>query len=77
MFSQHVVHSLHFSYYGPGALLSLKDTIPFAGGSFTIDAEIEEMIGPVRRTDLIGATVKGIGSYLRLVHSAEDYAPAP
>src|SRR5690242_10885918 len=60
---------------------SVEDTVhPFADGSFTTDVEIEKMIGPVERTDLIGAAVKGIGGYLRLVHRAEDFflhAPAP
>jgi hypothetical protein len=74
MFSHHhVVHSLHSSYYGPGAVLQAEDTIlPFARGSLTTDTEIEEMIGPVRRTDLMGATARGVGAYLRLVYSAEE-----
>jgi hypothetical protein len=50
---------------------------PCADGPFTTDAEIEKMIGPVGRTDLIGATVKGIGGYLRLVHSAESLSAMP
>lgn len=62
MFSQHVGYSLHSSYYGPGAIPSVEDMIHlFAVGSFTTDAEIEEMIGPVRRTDLMGATGRGSG----------------
>jgi hypothetical protein len=78
MFSHHFDYSLHFAYYGADAVPSVEDTIhPFAEGSFTTDAEIEKMIGPVGRTDLIGAAVKGIGGYLRLVHSAEDFPPMP
>jgi hypothetical protein len=71
MFCHHVVYSLHCSYYGPGAVPSVEESIRPVG-AFTTDAEIENMIGPVRRTDLIGAAVKGIGGYLRLVHSAEE-----
>jgi hypothetical protein len=78
MFSHHFDYSLHFAYYGADAVPSVEDTIlPYAEGSFTTDAEIEKMIGPVARTDLIGATVKGIGGYLRLVHSAESLPPMP
>ena len=73
--------SYAFSYYGADAIPSVEDTIhsfhSFAHGLLTTDAEIERMIGPVERTDLMGATVKGIGSYLRLVHSAESLSPMP
>jgi len=50
---------------------------PCADGSFTTDAAIEKMIGPVARTDLMGATVKGIGGCLRLVYKAEDFSSIP
>jgi hypothetical protein len=50
---------------------------PCEDGSFTTDAEIEKMIGPVGRTDLIGATVKGIGGYLSLVYGAESLSAMP
>jgi hypothetical protein len=50
---------------------------PCANGSFTTDAEIEKMIGPTKRTDLLGAAVKGIGGYLRRVHSAERLSAMP
>jgi len=70
--------SLHFAYYGADAVPSAEDTIhSFAGGSVTTDAAIERMIGPVERTDLMGATVKGIGGYLRLVYKAEELPPTP
>jgi hypothetical protein len=75
MFSLNFDFSLHFAYYGADVV---EDTVhPFADGSFTTDVEIEKMIGPVGRTDLIGATVKGIGGYLRLVHRAEDFSSMP
>ena len=78
MFSLNFDYSLHFAYYGADAVPSVEDTVhPFADGSFTTDVEIEKMIGPVGRTDLIGATVKGIGGYLRLVHRAEDFSSMP
>jgi hypothetical protein len=35
------------------------------------------IIGPVKSTDLMGATVKGIGGYLRLVYKAEDFSSIP
>jgi hypothetical protein len=54
-----------------------RQEFPCADGSFTTDAEIEKMIGPVGRTDLMGATVKAIGGYLRLVHSAESLSAMP
>jgi hypothetical protein len=73
--------SLHFAYYGADAVPSAEDTIhsfhSFAHGLLTTDAEIERMIGPVARTDLMGATAKGIGGYLRLVYSADDFSPIP
>jgi hypothetical protein len=78
MFPHHDEYSLHFAYYGADAVPSIEDTIrPFAVGSFTTDVEVEKMIGPIRRTDLIGAAVKGIGGYLKLVHSAQDPSPMP
>ena len=46
-------------------------------GFLTTDAEIERIIGPLKSTDLMGATVKGIGSYLRLVYKAEHFSPIP
>jgi hypothetical protein len=60
-----------------GLVADEHQEFPCADGSFTTDAQIEKMIGPVRRTDLIGATVKGIGGYLRLVHSAESLSAMP
>jgi len=70
--------SLHFSYYGADAVPSVEDTIATrADGLLTTDAEIERIIGPVARTDLMGATVKGVGAYLRLVYKAEDFPPIP
>jgi hypothetical protein len=72
MFSHHVAYSLHCSYYGPGAVLEVEDPDPPAVGSLRTDTEIEKMIGPVRRNDLMGATARGVGAYLRLIHSAEE-----
>ena len=70
--------SLHFAYYGADAVPSTEDTIhSFVDRSVISDAAIERMIGPVERTDLMGATVKGIGGYLRLVYKAEDFSPIP
>jgi hypothetical protein len=73
--------SYAFSYYGADAIPSIEDTIhsfhSFAHGLLTTDADIERMIGPVERTDLMGATVKGIGGYLRLVYKAEDFSSIP
>src|SRR5215831_8217406 len=74
--------SLHFAYYGVGAVPSVEDTIhsfihSSPDGLLTTDAEIERMIGPVERTDLVGATVKGIGGYLRLVYKSEDFSSIP
>ena len=70
--------SLHFSYYGADAIPSVEHTIDtLADGSLTTDAEIERTIGPVARTDLMGATVKSVGAYLRLVYKAEDFSPIP
>ena len=69
--------SLHFRYYGADAIPSVENTIDTLAGLLTTDAEIERMIGPVARTDLMGATAKGIGSYLRLVYKAEDFSPIP
>ena len=60
-----------------GLVADEHQEFPYADGSFKTDAEIEKMIGPVGRTDLIGATVKGIGGYLRLVHSAERLSAMP
>ena len=45
-------------------------------GFLTTDAEIERIIGPLKSTDLMGATVKGIGSYLRLVYKG-IFPPSP
>jgi hypothetical protein len=86
MFSHHVVHSLHCSYYGPGAVLEVEDPDPpvnqrrgsralaevIGVGSLRTDTEIEKMIGPVGRNDLMGATARGVGAYLRLIYSAEE-----
>ena len=69
--------SLHFWYYGADAVPSVEDTIDTLAGSFTTDAEVARMIGPVARTDLMWATAKGIGGYLRLVYKAEDFSPIP
>jgi hypothetical protein len=69
--------SLHFRYYGADAIPSVQDTIGTLAGSLTTDAEIERIIGPVARTDLMGATAKGVGAYLRLVYKAEDFPPIP
>jgi hypothetical protein len=69
--------SYAFSYYGADAIPSVQDTIDTLAGLLTTDAEVERMIGPVARTDLMGATAKGIGGYLRLVYSAEDFSPIP
>jgi hypothetical protein len=70
--------SLHFAYYGADAVPSVEDTIRLSTGElFTTDTEIEQMIGPVKRTDLMGATVKGIGGYLKLVYKAEDFSSIP
>jgi hypothetical protein len=67
--------SLHFAYYGADAVPSAEETRPSLG--LTTDAEFERMIGPIKRTDLMGATVKGIGGYLRLVYKAEDFCSIP
>ena len=70
--------SYAFSYYGADAIPSFEDTIDtFADGLLTTDAEIERIIGPLKSTDLMGATVRGIGGYLRLVHSAESLSAMP
>jgi hypothetical protein len=69
--------SLHFWYYGAEAIPSVQDTIDTLAGSLTTDAEIKRSIGPVANTDLMGATAKGIGAYLRLVYKAEDLPPIP
>lgn len=70
--------SLHFWYYGADALPSVENTIDtFADGLLTTDAEIERIIGPLKSTDLMGATVKGVGAYLRLVYKAEDFPSIP
>ena len=68
--------SCAFSYYDADAIPSVENTIDaFAYGPLRTDAEIERIIGPVARTDLLGATVKGVGAYLRLVYKAEDVSP--
>jgi hypothetical protein len=70
--------SYAFSYYGAETLPSLEDTIDaIADGVFMSDAEVARIVGPVAATDLIGATVRGIGAYLRLVYRAEDFASIP
>ena len=70
--------SCAFSYYGADAIPSVENTIDaFAYGPLRTDAEIERIIGPIKSPDLMGATVKGIGSYLRLVYKAEDFSPIP
>jgi hypothetical protein len=70
--------SYAFSYYGADTIPSAEDTIDtFAHGSLTTDAEIKWLVGPVASNDLIGATVKGIGGYLRLVYKAEDFFSIP
>jgi len=70
--------SYAFSYYGADAIPSVEDMIDtFADGSLTTDAEMERIIGPLNSTDLMGATVKGIGGYLRLVYKAEDFSSIP
>ena len=70
--------SYAFAYYGADAIPSVEDTPDtFADGTLTTDAEINRIIGPVARTDLMGATVKGIGGYLRLVYKAEDFSSIP
>jgi hypothetical protein len=66
--------SYAFSYYGADTIPSVEDTIDkFADGLLTTDAEIKRIIGPVASTDLMGATVKEIAGYPRLVHKAEDF----
>ena len=68
--------SYAFFYYGADAIPSVENAIDtFADGLLTTDAEIERIIGPLKSTDLMGATVKGIGGYLRLVYKAEDFSP--
>ena len=70
--------SYAFSYYGADASPSVEDMIDTsADGSLTTDAEMERIIGPLKSTDLMGATVKGIGGYLRLVYKAEDFSSIP
>ena len=70
--------SYAFSYYGADAIPSFEDTIDtFVDGRLTTGAEIERIIGPLKSTDLMGATVKGIGGYLRLVYKAEHFSPIP
>ena len=70
--------SYAFLYYGADAIPSVENAIDtFADGLLTTDAEIERIIGPLKSTDLMGATVKGIGSYLRLVYKAEDFSSIP
>jgi hypothetical protein len=41
------------------------------------DADVKTIVGLVASTDQIGATVHGIGGYLRLVYRAEEFAPIP
>jgi hypothetical protein len=70
--------SYAFFYYGADAIPSVENAIDtFADGLLTTDAEIERIIGPLKSTDLMGATVRGIGGYLRLVHSAESLSAMP
>ena len=70
--------SYAFFYYGADAIPSVENAIDtFADGLLTTDAEIERIIGPLKSTDLMGATVKGIGGYLRLVYKAEDFSSIP
>src|SRR5262249_54425861 len=72
------VMSYAFSYYGADAIPSVEDMIDTsADGLLTTDAEMERIIGPLKSTDLMGATVKGIGGYLRLVYKADDFPPLP
>jgi hypothetical protein len=67
-----------FSYYGADAIPSVEDsTETLANLSLTTDAEIEKIIGPIASTDLMGATARGIGGYLRLVYKAEDFSSIP
>ena len=62
MFAHQVAYSLHFSYYGPGTIPSVEDTIDlFAVESLTTDTEIEEKIALVGRTDPMEATARGVG----------------
>ena len=69
--------SFHLRYYGADAIPSVEDTIDTLAGSLTTDAEINRIIGPVASTDLLGATAKGVGAYLRLVYKAEDFSSLP
>jgi hypothetical protein len=70
--------SYAFSYYGAETLASVEDTIDaFADGALMTDAAVKRIVGAVAPTDLIGATVRGIGGYLRLVYKAEDFASIP
>ena len=38
---------------------------------------MERIVGPLKSTNLMGAAVKGIGGYLRLVYNAEDFSSIP
>jgi hypothetical protein len=71
--------SYAFSYYGADTVDSFAEGSinPFAEGAFPTDAAIKRIVGPLAGTDHIGAVVKGIGGYLKVVYKVDNFSSIP